>query len=174
MLQNYTRYRILQEFFDSPRKSFQIREISRIVKLAHPSVIKHLQVLEKMGFILKEKKGVYPAFKANRDSEDFKLLKKQNIVWRIHQCGLLGLLEEKFLPDCIVLFGSCARGEDNEESDIDLFVQAKEEDIKFEKFEKLLKRKINILFEPKLKNLSKELLNNIINGQVVYGYLKVL
>ncbi len=174
MLQNYTRYRILQEFFDSPRKRFQIREISRIVELAHPSVIKHLQALEKMGFVLKDKKGIYPAFKANRDSEDFKLLKKQNIVWRIQQCGLLGILEEKFLPDCIVLFGSCARGEDNEESDIDLFIQSKEEDIKLEKFEKILKRKINILFEPKLKNLSKELLNNIINGQVVYGYLKVL
>lgn len=35
-------------------------------------------------------------------------------------------------------------------------------------------RKMNPLFEPNLSSLSKELLNNIINGTVLHGYLKVL
>lgn len=173
MLQNYSRYRVLQEFFDFPRKGFHMRELSRRVKLAQVSVINHLKALQKEGLIIKEEKGIYPTFRANMDSEDFKVLKAQNLVWRVHKSGLISLLDEKLKPNCIVLFGSASRGEDTEMSDIDLFVQSEEAEVRLEKYEKLLKRKIKILFEPRINDLSKELLNNIINGQVVYGYLKV-
>jgi len=175
MLQNYSRYRILQEFFDFPRKSFQMREISRRVKLAQPSVVNHLKVLQKDGLIVKVEGGIYPAFKANRENEDFKLLKEQNLVWRIHRCKLISLLDEKLKPNCIVLFGSASRGEDTETSDIDMFVQAEEGggELDLKKCEKMLNRKLKLFFEPKLGTLSKELLNNIINGEVLYGYLKI-
>jgi predicted nucleotidyltransferase len=173
MLQKYSRYRILQEFFDFPRKSFQMREISRRVKLAQPSVVNHLKVLQKDGLIVKVEGGIYPAFKANRENEDFKLLKEQNLVWRIHRCKLISLLDEKLKPNCIVLFGSASRGEDTETSDIDIFVQAEEEELGLERYEKMLNRKLKLFFEPKLGTLSKELLNNITNGEVLYGYLKI-
>ena len=173
MLQNYSRYRVLQEFFYFPRKSFQMREISRRVKLAQPSVVNHLKVLQKDGLIVKVEGGIYPAFKANRENEDFKLLKEQNLVWRIHRCKLISLLDEKLKPNCIVLFGSASRGEDTETSDIDIFVQAEEEELGLERYEKMLNRKLKLFFEPKLGTLSKELLNNIINGEVLYGYLKI-
>jgi predicted nucleotidyltransferase len=173
MLQKYSRYRILQEFFDFPRKSFQMREISRRVKLAQPSVVNHLKVLQKDGLIVKVEGGIYPAFKANRENEDFKLLKEQNLVWRIHRCKLISLLDEKLIPNCIVLFGSASRGEDTETSDIDIFVQAEEEELGLERYEKMLNRKLKLFFEPKLGTLSKELLNNITNGEVLYGYLKI-
>ena len=41
-------------------------------------------------------------------------------------------------------------------------------------FEQALHRKINILFEPDLKALGTELRNNLANGAVLSGYLKVL
>jgi len=173
MLQNYSRYRVLQEFFDFPRKGFQMREVSRRVKLAQVSVINHLKALQKEGLIIKEKKGVYAAFRANRENEYFKALKLQNLLLRIHTSGLSSFLDEKLKPNCIVLFGSASRGEDTETSDIDIFIQSEEAKINLYKYEKTLNRKINLLFEPKLTALSKELLNNIINGQVLYGYLKV-
>jgi len=173
MLQNYSRYRVLQEFFDYPRNNFQMREISRRVKLSQPSVINHLTALRKEGLILREKKGLYPTYRADRESEDFRLLKKQNMVLRIHRSGLLAYVEDKTRPNCIILFGSASRGEDSEESDIDIFIQAGEANLDFQKYEKSLKRRINPIFEPDIKELSKELLNNIINGQVLYGYLKV-
>ncbi len=173
MLQNYSRYRLLQEFFDFPRKNFQMRELSRRIKLAQVSVIAHLKVLLQEGLVVREDKGIYPSFQANRDGEQFKLLKKQNLVWRISASGLLGHLEEKLIPNCIILFGSAARGEDTEESDLDLFVQADEVKLDLTKYEKIFHRKINPLFEPNLKNLNKELLNNLINGDVLQGYLKV-
>ena len=53
MLQN-NKYRILELFFDSPTKKFQLREISRLVKLGLLSVINHIKYLEKEKFIKKE------------------------------------------------------------------------------------------------------------------------
>lgn len=173
MLQNYSRYRILQEFFDFPRKQFQMRELSRRVCLAQPAVVAHLKALVKEELVIREKTGLYPAFRANRDNETFKLLKKHNIIWRITTSGLVEHLRQKTQPNCLVLFGSAARGEDTEQSDVDLFVQAEDSSLDLSRYEKMLHRKINLLFEPKLANLSKELLNNLINGAVLYGYFKV-
>lgn len=173
MLQNYSRYRILQEFFDFPRKDFQMREISRRIRLAQVSVMSHLKALLKEGLITKVETGIYPAYKANMDSADYKLLKRQNLAWRIQKSGLVSYLEERLRPNCIILFGSCSKGEDTEKSDVDLFVQSKEESLELEKFERVLKRKISLFFEPRTTGVSKELLNNVINGEVLYGYLKV-
>ena len=173
MIQNYSRYKVLQEFFDYPKKDFQMRELSRRINLAQISVINHLKGLIKENLIIKENKSIYPSFRANTDNELFKLLKKQNLILRINQIGLINVLDDKIKPDSIILFGSASRGEDNENSDIDLFIQAKEINLNLEKFEKLLNRKINLFFEFNIKNLDKELLNNIINGERLYGYLKV-
>ena len=151
-----------------------MRELSRKVRLAQVSVIFHLKALSKEGLINREKEGIYPFYRAHREAEDFKLLKKQNIQWRIYHSGLVEYLDQKLKPTSMVLFGSAARGEDTEESDLDLFIQAQETTLSLSKYEKLLHRKINILFEPDLGKLSKELLNNLINGVILYGYLKVL
>ena len=174
MIQNYSRYKVLQEFFNAPRKGFHIRELSRKIGLAQISVTNHLHALCEEGLVLKEKGGIYNVFKANRENPQFKLLKHQNMVWHLHTSGLINYLEDNLQPTCIVLFGSASRGEDTEESDIDLFIQAGETAIDSEKYEKVLRRKINVLFEANVKALSKELLNNIINGNVVSGYLKVV
>lgn len=172
MLQNYSRYRILQEFFDFPRKDFQMREIARRTRITQPSVMNHLQALQHEHFILKEKKGIYPAFRANRDEEPFRTHKKLNMLLRLQETGLLDDVYDACLPGVIVLFGSAARGEDTEESDIDLFVQAKEKRMDLSKYEKLLQRKINVFFKESFLRLNIELKNNIINGTVLRGYLK--
>ena len=174
MIQKYSRYSVLQQFFDFSRKAFFIRELSRNTKLSVPSVRIHIKALLVEGLITKDKNGLYPAFRAVRDHPLFKLLKAQNMVLRLYQTGVLTVVEKAVYPSCIVLFGSASRGEDTEESDIDLFVQAKRMNLDLSKFEKALNRKINLLFEPDLKTISQELLNNLANGNVVYGYLKVV
>jgi len=173
MLQNYSRYRLLQEFFYSPRKDFHMRELSRRIKLAQISVINHLNYLVKQNLVIKEKKSIYPSYRANQENELFILLKKQNLMLRIKSSGLAKFLEDNLRPNCIILFGSASQGMDNEKSDIDLFIQAKESKLNLSKYSKLLNRNINLFFEPNLKNLNKELLNNIINGEILSGYLKV-
>lgn len=174
MIQKWSRYQVLQQFFDFPRKSFLVRELSRNTQLAPTAINVHLKALLDEGLLVKEKDGLYPSWKANLQSHYFKLLKTQNIVLRLHQIGILEYIEKTVYPTCIVLFGSASRGEDTETSDIDLFVQAKKSEVNLKKFEKLLNRKINLFFEQNVKALSPELMNNIINGAVLYGYLKVL
>ncbi|MCK4589580.1 MAG: nucleotidyltransferase domain-containing protein [Nanoarchaeota archaeon] len=173
MLQKYNTYKILELFFDFPTKNFQLREISRRVKLGLPSVINHVKLLEKEEFIKKEKGNIYDNYKANKTSK-FKLYKKTNLLLRLDECGLLYFLKEKLTPDVIVLFGSAVQGNDVEESDIDLFILAKKKDLNLKPFEEKLNREINLFFEEKLGKLPKELMNNIINGIVLSGYLRVL
>lgn len=173
MLQNYSRYRILQEFFDFPRKDFQMRDLSRRTKIAQPSVIIHLKALLKENLIVKEKKGIYPTFRANREDEMFKFYKKTNLILRIKQIGLLDYLQDSCMPDVIILFGSASKGEDIEESDIDLFMQAPEKKLKLEKYEKSLNRRITLFFVENFSRLSNELKNNLLNGIIFRGYIKV-
>lgn len=172
MIEKHTAYRILQLFFDYPTKHFQLREICRILQLGMPSVRNHIKKLEKQGFIKKEKKGIYESY-VSTGSELFKIYKRNDILIRLHKSGLIEFLTDTFVPDVIVLFGSSSRGEDIETSDIDLFLIAKGKEVDLKKFEEKLRRKITLHFEERISDVPKELLNNIINGIVVDGYLKV-
>ena len=173
MIEKYGRYRIMQEFFDSPGKNFHIREISRNAKIAQPSVANHLTALVGEKMILKEKKGIYSTYRANRENELFKTYKKMDLVLRMHKTGLVRHIYDSSISNAIILFGSSSKGEDMEESDIDIFVQSREIKLKLEKYEKLLNRKISLFFEENFSRLNKELKNNIINGMIIKGYLKV-
>ena len=178
MLQKDNRYRILRIFFEDPLPKgigFQLRELSRKADIAPPSVKKYLTELKKEGFIVKVKHRIhgYPVYYPNRDNDNFKFLKKFDTLMKLKESGLLEYLSESCMPDVIVLFGSSANGEDLKDSDIDLFVASKDEKLSLDKFEKCLNRKINILFSDSFSRMSKELKNNIINGVILKGYLKV-
>jgi len=144
-----------------------------MLKLGMPSVISHVKRLEREGLIKKEKRGVYESYISEKNGM-FTIYKRNDILLRLHESGLVDFLADEFMPDAIVLFGSCARGEDIETSDVDLLVVAKEKEIDLKKYEAALKRKISLHFESKISEIPKELLNNIANGIVVYGYLTVL
>jgi predicted nucleotidyltransferase len=178
MLQKDNRHKILKLFFEDPLPKgigFQLREISRKAKLAPTSVKRYLNELEKEKLIIKKKHRIhnYPIYYANRENEYFMFLKKIDMIQSIKESGLLDYLKNICMPDAIILFGSASRGEDIKDSDIDLFLLCKEKKLDLEKYEKGLKRKINIFFESNFDKLSKELKNNIINGVILEGYLKV-
>ena len=164
--------KILEIFMKKPTEGFQIRDIVRLSKLGNPTVTRVLAKLKAKGLVKKTKGRVYPYYEANLDSYLFKKLKLA--------CNLLSLeklikkIVAKTRPNCVVLFGSAAKGEDTEKSDIDLFVQSRRQEVNANKTEKLLNRKINLLFEPEIKKLGKELRNNLANGIVVYGFFEVV
>lgn len=178
MLQKDNRMRILQVFFDDPIPTgigYQLREISRNVSLAPTSVKRYLNELEREKLVIKEKHRIhkYPIYFANRDNEYFKSLKRMDMLIRIEESGLLNYLNNKCLPEVIILFGSASRGEDIKDSDIDLFLLCKEEKLDIRRYEKALNRKISLFFSGNFNSLSKELKNNILNGTILAGYLKV-
>ncbi|MBU1598070.1 MAG: nucleotidyltransferase domain-containing protein [Nanoarchaeota archaeon] len=165
--------KILELFFEEPNRNFHLRQISRLTKIAVTSVRKYLDELLHESLITKDTKTIYPTYVANETNKIFRVYKQQRIILKIHVSGLIDYLEETTLPKCIILFGSMSKGEYTKTSDIDILIQAPNQELNLEKFEKKLNHKINILFEPKLNNLNQGLLNNILNGYVLSGQIKL-
>ncbi|MBI4447994.1 nucleotidyltransferase domain-containing protein [Candidatus Woesearchaeota archaeon] len=154
-------------------KDFSVRGIARHLELSHATVIKYIADLEKLRFIKKKEATLYPTYFANTESQKYKFYKKNWLVFKINESGLISYIQKEALPSSIILFGSGAKATFTEKSDIDIFVEAKEVSLGLTKHEKKLNHKINLIFESNINNLSKELRNNIINGVVLYGFIKI-
>ncbi len=172
MLQK-NKIKIMELFFEEPSKNFQLREVSRLTKIAVTSIRKYLKELQNNGLIKKDKKTLYPSYVANQQNRLFKVYKQQLMILRLYSSGLIDYLEDSLHPKCIILFGSARKGEYVKGSDIDIFVQTNRKDVNLTKLNKILKHKINLFFEENINKLSKELFNNIINGIKLSGYLKL-
>lgn len=163
-------------FFRFPTTGFGLLEISRKLKLAHTSTKQYLEKLVKQGVITRtvQKKGArkYPCYQANINSKQYRMAKKIHNLQMIIDAGVVEFLEEKLMPKTIVLFGSYQKGEDTEESDIDLYVQCGAEELSLKSFEKKLERTIQLHFKAEFNSYPKELKNSIVNGIVLYGYLE--
>ncbi len=175
MLQKYNILKTAKVFFDEPTKSHYLIEISRKTKTAHTSVKNHLNILLKEKIIIKEieKRGTrkFPLYRANINHSEYRKLK--TVSNQILIQDLISYLSDTLLPKCIILFGSYSRGEDLETSDIDIYIQCTEKHINLEKYEKILKRKIQLHCRKNFDDFPAELKNNIINGLILCGYLQV-
>lgn len=165
---------VIDFFLTNPSALVSARQLARKLRITHPTVLGVLQKIHKFEIVKKEAYGAAFLWKANTEGAKYMLFKKISNLEKISLSRLIEKIASKTSPNAIVLFGSYSRGEDTEESDIDIFVQSREKSIELKIYEKKLQRKINITFEPAIQNLSKEFLNNLINGIVLYGYLEVL
>jgi hypothetical protein len=173
MYQTFNRYKILRVFFDEPNRNFHLRELERITTISLPSVKHHVEILWKSGFLQKVKNGVYHSYKASLN-DAYRRLKSNDLLIRLEECGLIKAIGERCTPNCIVLYGSGVEGRDDERGDIDLFIQSKEQKIDIRPYEKSLKRKISLLFEPSMDKLESGFKNTLANGLVLRGFLKVI
>lgn len=177
MLQKCSLWKVARVFFDEPTKQHTLKGVSIRSGLAHTSVKKHLKTLESEDVI-------YPGMDYSRRTYfisslkvtgKYKMYKQLDILERLHISGVMALLEKEFAPTAIILFGSASRGEDIEESDVDLFVQtseSKQPDLR--KFEHKLNRKIQLHLKKNIREYPKELQNNIVNGITLYGFVEAV
>jgi predicted nucleotidyltransferase len=176
MVQKSNTERTLKVFFENPEKKFNLKEVSIRLNLAHTSVKRELKLLIKENLIKKEneKRGKrnFPTYHANLN-ESFLSAKKISNEEEIIKSGIVEFLVKETFPNSITLFGSYSRGEDLMGSDIDLFVESSFKELDLIKFERKLKRKINLLFKKDINELKKETRNNIINGRILYGAVKI-
>ena len=92
---------------------------------------------------------------------------------KIYSSGFFRFLDEHHPGATIVLFGSYARGEDIEKSDIDIaIVGSHEKQLSLALFEKMLVRTINIQYFSHW-DISKNLKESIINGIVLKGHIEL-
>ena len=163
---------IKELFFENPSKQFYLRQIAKLSNTPKTTAARILRKLSKQGIIQKIKEKPFPKFFANTENPMHGFYKKVFILEKIYSSGLINHLDS-LSPKAIILFGSCAKGEYNRDSDIDLFILSPGTKINLEKYEKKLKHSINLVFEQDINNLSNELLNNIINGTKLRGFLKL-
>jgi len=173
MLDKYNRYKLMKLFLDSPTESFRLREIARLTKISPPSVMDYLKEFENGGLVRRQIKRKIPFYTAIRDSSNFILYKKISILFELNNVGLIDYLWDKLSPEAIILYGSFSKGESIESSDVDLFILGKDKNLELTDFEKKLSKKIHLLFKKSLEEIPNELKNNILNGIILKGYIKV-
>ena len=173
-----TKSNILKPFFENPNDNFQIRELSRLLKINHTTIRQYLINLVKDGLIEVERGKPYDYFKASTNKKFLNLKLFFNLE-KLRKSGIIEQIEKDYDYPIIILFGSYANATDDSNSDIDLFILTEiNKEINYSKFEKELNRKITPhFFSEKKFNLAKnknpDLLNNILNGIVLSGKLGV-
>src|SRR3989338_1759122 len=149
MLQKSSMQKTLELFFLYPLTEFYLLDISRKIKVAHTSVKNNLKELVREGLIEEsiEKRGQrkFPAYRAAA-TKKFRQQKVIGNLVALLESGVVNVIEEKLQPRVIVVFGSFRRGEDVEESDVDLFVECEEETLDLALFERKLGRKVQLHF----------------------------
>ncbi|MBI4453616.1 nucleotidyltransferase domain-containing protein [Candidatus Woesearchaeota archaeon] len=170
-----TKQTIKEYFFTNPTAKLRVREIERTLKLPLPSVIRYCKELEKEDILTIVKTGSVNFYTANRASQKYILGKKLYNIKQLCESGLIEHLKIELSNPAIVLFGSYAKGDDTEESDIDLYIETpSKKQINLEKFRKLLRRDIQVFQHKNLKEISNpNLANNIINGITLNNYIEV-
>jgi len=114
---------VLGFFLDNPTSEFSYTEIRGRTKLAKATLSESLKFLVKIGFLESRRIGVTKLYKLKKDSQIIKQFKILHNLMRLS--ALKGVGERN---ECeIFLYGSAARGEDTEKSDIDLLVIGKVE-----------------------------------------------
>lgn len=174
-------HKILGELFNKPTYKFHIRELARATGLNPNTIINITNNLVKEGLVRKQKKKHLVELSLNFDNT--KTIQKRKLfnISQIHDSGLIDFLVEEYNhPKAIILFGSFARADDIERSDVDIaIITPNKKLVELSKYEKILGHEIQ-LFKfsddevKKMKKTNKEILNNILNGVVLSGYFGVL
>ncbi len=103
---------------------FHVRDLSRSLNYDVSMISKNLKYLEAMGLVVREEVGNLVFYQANMNSV---LLRHMKICFTLLELNDLVRSVEPVVSN-IVLYGSCATGEDTTESDIDLFIETFDKD----------------------------------------------
>lgn len=176
MLTEDNKVLILRLFFEGPNKRLHLREVARKAGLSATGAMKILRSLENEGMVKKERTAVTVEFRGNYDNEKFMALKRSLNLYSLHSSGLVSEIADFYrIPECILIFGSYAKGEDTGESDIDIAVMTgMKEYPQLDIYEGDLKRKISLHLIENIQNEKKDFINTLANGIVLYGYLEVI
>lgn len=151
---------ILRVYFENPEREFTVREISNLTKIPRATAHKRINELKKEDYF---KRDLF-----------FRIKKVNYYVEELFSSGLIDYLIDELNPSCIILFGSFRKGDSDNTSDIDLFVESSlKKKLDLKKFERKLKHKIDLFLESNLNNLNNNLLNNVVNGIKLYGSFKI-
>ena len=171
---NKTAFNIIEQFFYSGLNRLQTSRIIKKTGYDFKTVKKYIKDLINIGLINEHKDLNMPTYEANYRNKFFLNIKREKMLDDIFIGGLPQYLNKKLGEKACILFGSCARGDYYEDSDIDIFIQSKKIKLGLSGYEKKLKRKINLFFEEKWQNLNEGMKTGLLNdGISINGRLKL-
>lgn len=147
MTRSKLREDLLTLYFTNPDKRYYLRELERLLHFSVGNIRRELIKLESMGLFLSENKGNQVYYYLNRSYPLFGELK--NIIFKTS--GVPKMLRDvlrnfKGISHAFI-YGSFAKGEEREKSDIDLLLigEVDEDELieEIEKLERKLQREIN-------------------------------
>jgi predicted nucleotidyltransferase len=155
----------LAVFFEDCYREVNVREYAKLIKVSPPTASTILKSLEKEGLLKLREERRNNLYCAIRENSLFIDLSKA--YWRQKLAGLTSEISEKINYDTIILFGSLVKGEATANSDMDIYLNSSHKNINLDKFEKNLKRKIQLHFREELSN--QQLKKNIERGLLLNG-----
>lgn len=175
MKQKNIKQRIEEFFYLNPTIKIRVRQLEKRLKLPLPSVIRYCKELEKQGILKKTKTDNVAFYSADRTNKNYLICKKLFNIGSLYTSGLIDCLVEELSNPAIIVFGSYAKAEDIENSDIDLYIETpSNKKINLKKFEEKLQRKIQIFKQKNIREINNpHLSNNIINGILLNGFIEV-
>lgn len=175
MAQKTIKERIESYFFRNPTSRLRVRQIEKLLNLPLPSVIRYCKELEAQGILTRIIMGSVTFYAADRSNPKFLLEKRLFNIRELYTCGLVDFLKREMHNPAIIVFGSYAKGEDIETSDIDLYIEAvTKHEITISGYEKVLDRSIQLFIHKNIKHIRNgHLANNILNGVIISGYIEV-
>ena len=166
---------IKEHYFVNPTSKLRVREIEKKLKLSLPSVIRYCKELQKEGILTILKTGNVVFYTADKTNSIFLMEKKFYNMRSLYVSGLVEFIKEELSSPVIIVFGSYSKGEDIENSDIDLYVETpSNKKINLEEFEKKLLRRIQVFRHKEIREIKNiHLKNNIVNGAILNNYIEV-
>jgi predicted nucleotidyltransferase len=158
----------LEPFFEDCYRRINVREYSRIMNVSPPTASKNLFEMNREDLLKIEKDRNYIFFYANKENKNF--IDLSRIYWRNKLKGLIDYLNKNLVNPSLVLFGSLAKAEVKEDSDMDIAIFSNKKELDLKSIERKLKRKVQLFWLDSFKK-NKELKNNILNGYILQGKL---
>ena len=158
-------------------KEFNARGLALGLDVSQPAIMKALPKLDEEELIImrKDKDSGRFSIKLNINKKEIIDFKRVENLRLIYESGLADFLIDSFPSSLsIILFGSYSLGEDNYDSDIDIaIIGEKEKMVELEGFEKIFGKKIFLHFYKNLKDINKNLRENICNGILLKGGIEL-
>lgn len=163
---------ITELFLNEPSKHWHFKEIVAKSGVSQDRANHWIKELLTENIIRRIKEtGKMPYYLADFDNPKYKYKKKIAALETFYKSGFFTHLES-LNANTVVLFGSFTRSDWHSESDIDLFIIGKDDNFEKGKFERILKREIQLFTcknKKEAKKMNKYLINNIINGYFIKG-----
>jgi uncharacterized protein len=147
-LSKFVGFRVLEFFLTHPSLEIHLNELARNLEIARGSAKSYCDAFVDEGLILESSKGNLRLFKLNRDDFAVREMMKAYYLLKLKHLGI-----ERLAEGCtsLAIYGSFARGDIDELSDLDLLVIGEESSVdrdKILKLQDILDREVQLTLLP--------------------------